>query len=649
MNKYKQLYETMLKDAEKDINTHSTAAAGSGSSGGSGGRVGLGEIREEVEHNTRVVKKSSYYHSSSSDGSHSTAAPNHRGKQNGNNKGNSSSFHSTSTSGKGSSTNKQNGIKGSSSFHSTSTSKRSHTPNPIRIVDDESMIDGLHVEEVLLPDSSHFNLFPESPDPSVACANSTSYDTTTTGTTPLILTSPNPSNAKSFRRKKERIGGDKQSHNRISHHRTNKANDPPSTQLTEDVQKLKKKSSFHSVTSSNTKPRPKHAPSSSSSQHQHASSRNRTVHSPPMDKHESRRGRDTNTNNNNRSRDQSRERPRERSRSRGPSSSEFSVGSEQRSIKSNKSDLSTRSKRSIVSNRSNFSFRIRSRSSGRSVHSTRDNINDDESTGYPTKITVTSDITSNRQNKKGFFRKMKKLAGKVRTTLGVSGVHKYRVGDLARYRVGKVPRCLDTYDPETRTVEVEIRAVHIDAVLDMPYYTIQLPVGSSKQTNWDNLVPLAEYNKTMVSNNDPYNNSNNGIPQDEDNPSFSRGRNSLRHGSGSRQRSHSRGDDDDRSTRSGASHRSSRSNVSHRSSRSDAFRRSSTSRGSRSSSSEHHRPSSPSPFSREDGRQQQQRRDRNYRPRSSSVKKQHHRERSSSPRARGSSGRRSSSRSSRRH
>lgn len=55
---------------------------------------------------------------------------------------------------------------------------------------------------------------------------------------------------------------------------------------------------------------------------------------------------------------------------------------------------------------------------------------------------------------------MKKLAGKVKNTLeklgGISGVHKFKVGERARYRVTKVPsRCLDVYDPETKTVEGE--------------------------------------------------------------------------------------------------------------------------------------------------------------------------------------------------
>jgi len=42
---------------------------------------------------------------------------------------------------------------------------------------------------------------------------------------------------------------------------------------------------------------------------------------------------------------------------------------------------------------------------------------------------------------------------------------------------------------------VEVVAVNIDAVLEIPYYTIQLPDGSLKRTNWDNLMTLSEYKK----------------------------------------------------------------------------------------------------------------------------------------------------------
>ena len=43
-----------------------------------------------------------------------------------------------------------------------------------------------------------------------------------------------------------------------------------------------------------------------------------------------------------------------------------------------------------------------------------------------------------------------------KTTLGVSGVHKYKIGEVVRYRSARVPsRFPDAYDEETGTVEGE--------------------------------------------------------------------------------------------------------------------------------------------------------------------------------------------------
>jgi len=42
---------------------------------------------------------------------------------------------------------------------------------------------------------------------------------------------------------------------------------------------------------------------------------------------------------------------------------------------------------------------------------------------------------------------------------------------------------------------VEIIAVHVDAVMEHPYYTIRLPDGQAKQTSWDNLMTLSQYKK----------------------------------------------------------------------------------------------------------------------------------------------------------
>ena len=53
-----------------------------------------------------------------------------------------------------------------------------------------------------------------------------------------------------------------------------------------------------------------------------------------------------------------------------------------------------------------------------------------------------------------------------------------------------------TYHPFCYSCSVEIVEVHVDAVLEIPYYTIQLPNKMRKKTSWDNLMTLAEYKKS---------------------------------------------------------------------------------------------------------------------------------------------------------
>jgi len=209
-----------------------------------------------------------------------------------------------------------------------------------------------------------------------------------------------------------------------------------------------------------------------------------------------------------------------------------------------------------------------------------------------------------QQQKKGLFRKIKKLAGKVKNTLGelggISSVHKYRLEERARYRIAKAPRCLRTYDPKTMTVEVEIVTVHIDAVLEMPYYTIVLPDDTRKQTNWDNLMSLAEYERRLATSriDDSYRGG------DDTEASSSRRYRSLSRSRGSsrrrgrersatsrqddscKQRSSSRGDEYKDST---SIHESFGSFSPRKSSRFDSSRR---------SSPKGRRPRSPSPFSK---------------------------------------------------
>jgi hypothetical protein len=177
---------------------------------------------------------------------------------------------------------------------------------------------------------------------------------------------------------------------------------------------------------------------------------------------------------------------RRRSSSRSSSSDiedEHASVSSQRSSKSILSHISNRSQRSSKSNRSN-----RSTSSGKKG---KQYAADNVSTGKNQQLT----------NKKGgIFQRIKNLAGKVKTTLGVTGVHKFQLGESARYKTLKVKNkswmiAEGTYDVETLTAAVDIVAVHIDAVLEMPYYTVQLSDGSLKRTNWDKLMTLSDYKK----------------------------------------------------------------------------------------------------------------------------------------------------------
>jgi len=75
-----------------------------------------------------------------------------------------------------------------------------------------------------------------------------------------------------------------------------------------------------------------------------------------------------------------------------------------------------------------------------------------------------TDSSSTEQQPKGrLLNKIKKFAGKVKRTVGElgggTGMHKFKEGELARYRVGKVPkersRNYDSFDHDTWTVEGE--------------------------------------------------------------------------------------------------------------------------------------------------------------------------------------------------
>ena len=138
--------------------------------------------------------------------------------------------------------------------------------------------------------------------------------------------------------------------------------------------------------------------------------------------------------------------------------------SSRRSERSDRSSRSGRSSRSMSSHRSNRSnggdnrksrqsrSRSGSSSSRRSSDSSSSSRLDDEDD-------IQQDASlelSNKKQKSSVFSKIKKFATKVKDTLDElgGGIHKYKLGERARYRVIKVPKkCRRLYDEDTRTVE----------------------------------------------------------------------------------------------------------------------------------------------------------------------------------------------------
>eukprot|EP00804_Cyclotella_cryptica_P023163 CCRYP_000378-RA/>CCRYP_000378-RA protein AED:0.02 eAED:0.02 QI:929/1/0.66/1/0.5/0.33/3/111/1239 len=151
---------------------------------------------------------------------------------------------------------------------------------------------------------------------------------------------------------------------------------------------------------------------------------------------------------------------------------------------------------SISSNASRSSSRMRGLLNRFSFSS---NADDDMATDGDEDVVpdLSGHSTLEKKEKRGLFRTMKKFGQKVSKVFvpsGPGGIKRYKVGEVARYNIGKIRDSFESFDPCDPTVEVTIIAVHIDAVLEIPYYTIQLPDGSRKQTNMENLIPLEDYN-----------------------------------------------------------------------------------------------------------------------------------------------------------
>jgi hypothetical protein len=118
-----------------------------------------------------------------------------------------------------------------------------------------------------------------------------------------------------------------------------------------------------------------------------------------------------------------------------------------------------RGRRSSSASRSTQS-RTRSSSGGSNRSSGRLSITLYRSSDVTNDNTEEIDMKQNQpKTTKGphFFRTIKKFASKVKNTLtelgGIHSVHRYSVGETARYKVGKVPKTLRYYDADTKTVE----------------------------------------------------------------------------------------------------------------------------------------------------------------------------------------------------
>ena len=134
-------------------------------------------------------------------------------------------------------------------------------------------------------------------------------------------------------------------------------------------------------------------------------------------------------------------------------SSQSSIGeASHKSSRSTKSTRSTKSARSSRS-RSRSSRGTSSRSRSRST-SSRSIINHLEEKN--TKRKELLEDSKKQTQKKGVFTKLKKMASRLKETINElsGGVHKYKLGEMARYKVIKVPRkCKKLFDEDTRTVE----------------------------------------------------------------------------------------------------------------------------------------------------------------------------------------------------
>merc|ERR1712032_523838 len=115
-------------------------------------------------------------------------------------------------------------------------------------------------------------------------------------------------------------------------------------------------------------------------------------------------------------------RPRSQSPSRRSRRSSRSP-SDDASVSSNRSSRSNRSTRSTASHRSSSSRHSKRRPSSHGDENVSDD-DDDDWEGY-TKETAPGE----KKEKKGLFLKIKRFAGGVKKSLGLQGVHKFKLGE----------------------------------------------------------------------------------------------------------------------------------------------------------------------------------------------------------------------------
>lgn len=207
---------------------------------------------------------------------------------------------------------------------------------------------------------------------------------------------------------------------------------------------------------------------------------------------------------------------------------------------------------------------------------------------------TSKETTGDEKKSAKLFRKMKSFASsslKILPSAG-SSLHKFRVGDMAKYKISSRVRNLDGLDVFTEGDDklciVRILEVGEDGVLELPLYKILLPDGTKRKTNSKFLSACSKQQAKESSHRFRY---------EEDSRRRSRSSSNRRSSSRSSSRHRSRSRSASSSCLSSSSHHSP-SNNNNRRSRSSSSRRSSSSSSSRRSPSPYEKKNSCSGTSR---------------------------------------------------